>query len=120
MKHALMTSIVSALTLIAGIDLARRSEAAAQSIQSAVTRQQLDTQFQLWCTERKGLPESPAVCSCLSDQLHIQRLSDDGARELVLILYAVGPGSDPALEQLRDENRARLDRAAELCGAKLP
>jgi hypothetical protein len=84
------------------------------------SRRQLDSEIVAWCTDRKGLPETPAVCGCLSDQLHIQNLPDDGARELVHALYAVGPGSDPPVDRMQPDDRARLSRAAELCGTRLP
>jgi len=87
---------------------------------TAPSRRQLDYSINAWCTTRKGLPETDAVCDCVSNQLHIQSLSDEGARELVGVLYSVGPGSDPPLERLQGGYRDHLDRAAEICGARLP
>lgn len=84
------------------------------------SRYQLDSRILAWCTQRKGLPGTFAGCSCLADQLHVQRLPDDGARDLVHVLYAVGPGSDPPLTRLPVEHRERLSRAAELCGTPVP
>ena len=83
-------------------------------------RYQLDNEILAWCTQRKGLPATPSACTCLTDQLHVQRLPDDGARAFVQALYAVSPGSDPVLDALPSEHRTRLDRAAELCGTTVP
>jgi len=91
-----------------------------QTAAAVPSRRQLDYSINAWCTTRKGLPETDAVCDCVSNQLHIQSLSDEGARELVGVLYSVGPGSDPPLERLQGGYRDHLDRAAEICGARLP
>lgn len=86
----------------------------------AMSRRQLDSEILNWCFVRKGLPGTEGTCACLSDQLHVQRLPDEGARELVQVLYSVGPGSDPPFERLAPAHRARLGRAAELCGTVVP
>jgi hypothetical protein len=120
-------SIVSAVISVAALSgcthpsqPAPDNAAAAVSADMVASRRQLDLSIQLWCTDRKGLPETPAVCGCIADQLHVQSLSDDGARDLVRVLYSVGEGTDPPLERLEGVDRQRLDRAAELCGAHLP
>jgi hypothetical protein len=87
---------------------------------ASASRYELDNQILNWCTARKGLPGTQSECTCLADQLHVQRLSDDGARDFVQVLYSVGPGSDPPLERLPSDHRSRLSRAAELCGTTLP
>ncbi len=87
---------------------------------ASASRYQLDSQILNWCTARKGLPGTTSECTCLADQLHVQRLPDDGARAFVQVLYSVGPGSDPPLERLAPDHRSRLSRAAELCGTTLP
>ena len=86
----------------------------------AASRRQLDDQLEAWLTTRKDLPDTPGVAGCVADQLHVQALSDDGARTLVAALYAVGPGSDPALGALPTPDRTRLARATWLCGTTLP
>lgn len=120
-------SILSAAIAVAALSGCARSNPPAPdnatapvSEDIAASRRQLDLSIQIWCTDRKGLPETPAVCGCIADQLHVQSLSDDGARDLVRVLYSVGEGTDPPLEHLEAVDRQRLDRAAELCGAHLP
>lgn len=84
------------------------------------TRRDMDFWIQNWFAERRSPPASDAESDCVAAQLHVQALSDDGARTLVGTLYAVGPASDPPLARLAPSDRARLDRAAELCGVRLP
>lgn len=87
---------------------------------STASRRTLDDHFRAWCEVRKGLPETPGVCACVTDQLHIQATPDDAARRLVALVDSAGNGSDPSFEQLPPGDLERLKRAADLCGARLP
>ncbi len=93
---------------------------AAANPAATLSRRTLDDHFRNWCEVRKGLPETPGVCACVTDQLHIQGLPDDAARRLVALVDGTGNGSDPRFDSLPATDRVPLDRAAELCGARLP
>ena len=115
----LASGLAAALTL-GGCHAAPELPQAAAPSPITGGRYQLDNEILAWCTQRKGLPATASACTCLTDQLHVQRLPDEGARAFVEALYAVTPGSDPVLDALPSEHRARLGRAAELCGTTVP
>jgi hypothetical protein len=111
--------VLAAMSLAActngfGDEAPKTSIAAAQS--QPPTRSELDVEITAWLTDEKALPATPGQAGCVPDQLHIQGLSDAAARQLVAALYAAGPASDPPLGGLASTDRARLDRAAALCG----
>jgi hypothetical protein len=110
-----------ATALPACANSAGESDAGAQLAAAPIeTRRQLDSETAAWFTTRKGLPDTPGVADCVAEQLHVQALSDDGARALVAALYAVGSGSDPWLGALSAADRERVYRATALCGTTLP
>jgi hypothetical protein len=87
---------------------------------TVLSRRMLDEHFHRWCEERKALPETPGLCRCVTDQLHVQDFSDDAARRLVELVDNTGTGSDPAFSGLPADDQDRLNRATDLCGVHLP
>jgi hypothetical protein len=87
---------------------------------TVLDRRMLDEHFHRWCEERKSIPETPSLCRCVTDQLHVQGFSDDAARRLVGLVDNTGTGSDPDFSGLPADDKPRLNRATDLCGVHRP